>query len=168
MDSKLFWINRKSFFLFFLLTSSSWNPPKLFSSKRPTPKGAKCPVECPGACQLSWAFYLALAAGGFEEFAGGAGVRLWRQLQAWPCWRQCDYSRRHPSSQRDQSGQGKFFPYHHSQGSCASGLWARPSGEQGRDHRLGPPTPWGSRPHPPARWQKRHWEVTVRTPGFPS
>ena len=168
MDSKLFWINRKSFFLFFLLPSSSWNPPKLFSSKQPTPKGAKCPVECPGACQLYWAFCLALVAGGFEEFAGVAGVRLWCQLQACPLLEAVWLLLTPPIQAGDQSGQGKFFPYHHAQGSCASGLWARPAGEQWRDHRLGPPTQRGSWPHPPARWQKRHWEVTVRTPGFPS
>lgn len=128
MDSKLFWINRKSFFL---LPSSSWKPPMLFLHQRANARGGQSVqwrvLGLVSFTELStWPWLLV----GSGEFAGVAGMMLWRQLQACPCWRQFYYSWRHPSRQEDQRKQELLlllFPYHDSWGSLASGLWGQGS-----------------------------------------
>lgn len=108
MDSKLFWINRMSFFL---LPSSSWNPPMLFLHQTANARGGQSVqwsvLGLVSFTELStWPWLLV----GFGEFAGVAGMTLWRQLQTCPCWRQLYYSRRRPSRQWDEREQGPLAP----------------------------------------------------------
>lgn len=117
MDSKLFWINKKSFFL---LQRSSWNLPMLFFTEQQMLKGAKCPMECPGACQLYWALHLAVVAGQFWEFASVAGMKLWRQLQTCPLLEAVLLLLTPPILE----GAREAVTYHDYWGSMTSKLWA--------------------------------------------
>lgn len=81
MDSKLFWINKKSFFL---LQSSSWNPPMLFLHQTANAQRAKVSNGVTRSLSALLSFPL-----GFGCWVGFGSLLVWL---AWCCGASCKHA----------------------------------------------------------------------------